>query len=265
MKSYIEGILRTLLHATVSFAAIMFLLSGKAWAQKAPALTETPSAEELLKASDKARGGALLGLTWNVAIDTVEDKEKVSLSYVVKVKNSDALAECSVPPKKKGETFVFNDRSLWYYKPGLKKPVSISSRQKLSGQAANGDIASTNYARDYEGKILGEEVLDGKPVYKLELKAKAKNVTYDGIRYWISKDQRLGIKAEFLTLQGKVFKIAVFEYGNTLEMDGKSFPFVSKMTITDAAFQENSTTMSYTKPVIQDHPASIFNVNNLIR
>lgn len=224
-----------------------------------------PSAEELLKLSDRSRGGALLGLTWDVGLETIEDKEKMSLSYIVKAKDNDALAECTAPAKKKGETYLFNDRSLWFYKPGVKKPVSISSRQKLSGQASNGDIASTNYARDYQGKVVGEETINGELTYKLELKAKAKNVTYDAINYWISKERHVGVKAEFLTIQGKVFKIALFEYNNTLEVSGKQLLFVSKMTVTDAAFPENITILTYSKPFIKDHPTSMFNINNLIR
>ena len=43
--------------------------------------------------------------------------------------------------------------------------MSISARQRLTGLAANGDIASTNYARDYEGTIVGEEVVDGEPTW----------------------------------------------------------------------------------------------------
>ena len=58
---------------------------------------------------------------------------------------------------------LFNDRIIWFVKPGLRRPVSISARQRLSGDAANGDIASTNYARDYEGTLAGEEAVNGEP------------------------------------------------------------------------------------------------------
>jgi hypothetical protein len=133
------------------------------------------------------------------------------------------------------------------------------------GQAANGDIASTNYARDYEGKIVGTETVNGQATWKLELKAKAKNVTYDQIRYWISKKEKLGIKAEFLTVSGDVFKRASFEYKNKIETDGKRMPFVSKMTITDAVNEKQVTTLNYKSPRPEKHPDSIFNVNNLLR
>ena len=224
-----------------------------------------PAAEELLKEADRARGAADDGIAWDIDVHTVEETKDSTVSYSVKVKGVDALAEATAPAKNKGEMMLFNDRNLWFFKPGLKKPVAISARQKLMGQAANGDIASTNYVRDYEGKIVGEEKVNGVDTWKLELKAKAKNVTYDGIRYWIDKAQKLGVKAEFLTVSGEVFKRAAFEYKNKMTAGGKDFPFVSKMSITDALNDKNLTTIVYASPRPEKVADSVFNVNNLVR
>ncbi len=232
-----------------------------------PSLAAEPSADELLKASDRARGSAAVtdGLTWEVTVDSDDGSTKNSVTYALKVKGADALAEAMAPPRNKGETMLFNDRNIWFFKPGLKKPVAISPRQKLMGQAANGDIASTNYARDYDGTLIGTEKVQGQDAWKLELKAKAKNVTYDRIRYWIGKKDRLGIKAEFLTVSGDVFKRATYEYKNKLDTDGKSMPFVSKVVITDAVNVKSKTDLIYKSPKPAKHADAVFNVNNLVR
>lgn len=224
-----------------------------------------PSAEELLKESDRARGAADDGVSWDIDLETFEGSSTNKVKYKVKVKGVDALAEAIAPARNKGEMYLFNDRTIWFFKPGLKKPVAISARQKLMGQAANGDIASTNYYRDYSGKIVGSEMVDGEDTWKLELKAKAKNVTYDGIRYWISKKDRIGIKAEFLTVSGEMFKSATFEYKNKVVKGSQTFPFVSKMTIVDAVNKSNKTIITYFEPKPEKHADSIFNVNNLLR
>jgi outer membrane lipoprotein-sorting protein len=258
------------LRVRVPLAALALTLAASAAAQ-------TPSAADLLKDADRARGAAEDGVSWEIDVQTVEDGTTSDVHYLVKVKGDDALAEATAPARNKGEMMLFNDRNLWFFKPGLKKPVSISARQKLMGQAANGDIASTNYLRDYDGKVVGEETVDGKPAYKLELKAKAKNVTYDGIRYWISKDQRVGVKAEFLTVGGEMYKTATFEYNNTMQAakpgsprdgvarGGADYPFVSKMVIVDALKPANKTTLDYQSPKAESHADSIFNVNNMVR
>ena len=223
------------------------------------------SAEQLLKDSDRARGALEGGITWEIDVDNIEDGHTNSVHYLVKVKGVDAVSEATAPARNKGEMMLFNDRNLWYFKPGLKKPMAISARQKLMGQAANGDIASTNYYRDYEGKIVGEDKVASIDCFRLELKARAKNVTYDGIRYWISKSAHLGIKAEFLTVGGDVFKSATFKYDNHLIVDGKDFAFVSIMDIADTLKPGNHTVLKYHKPRPETLPDSIFNVNNLVR
>jgi hypothetical protein len=227
----------------------------------------TPTVEEILRDADRARGAvaATDGVVWNIEVHTVEDGSKSDVSYLVKVKGNDALAQATAPARNKGEMMLFNDRNLWFFKPGIKKPVSISARQKLMGMASNGDIASTNYVRDYDGKLVGEEKIEGQDTFKLELKAKAKNVTYDGIRYWVSKKDRLGVKAEFLTVSGEIFKAATFEYKNSMSLGGKPYPFINKMTITDAQNKANQTTINYNSPKPEKHADSIFNVNNLVR
>lgn len=230
------------------------------------ALGQTPSAENLLKQADRARGTVESGVRWVSQVKTLDADGEKTVRYDVKVKGIDALAEAVEPARNKGETMLFNDRNLWFFKPGLKKPMAISPRQKLMGQAANGDIASTNYYRDYEGKVVGEDSVDGQPCYKLELKAKAKNVTYDGIRYWITKDTRLGIKADFLTLSGETFKLATMEYKNKIkDKTNIDQTFISKMTITDALNPKNQTTIIYESLVLEDQPDKIFNINNISR
>jgi hypothetical protein len=224
-----------------------------------------PDALTLLQEADRARGAAEGGITWQVEVASVEGGKSTNVSYRVKVKGVDALAEALEPARNRGELILFNDRNLWFFKPGIKKPVVISARQKLMGQAANGDIASTNYARDYDGKVVGQEKVNGEDCYKLELKAKAKTVTYDGIRYWISVKDRVGVKAEFLTVGGTVFKTATFEYKNKFSGGGKEFPFVSKMTIVSAQNAADQSSLTYGIPAKEDHADSLFNVNNLVR
>ncbi len=226
---------------------------------------DPPTAQQLLQDADRARGGLASGITWTVTLTATEDGTTTTRAFLVKARGNDALSEALSPPRYKGEIMLFNDRTIWFHKPGLRKPVSISARQRLSGDAANGDIASTNYARDYEGVIDGEEDVDGEPTYRLDLKARARNVTYDRIRYWISKKRHLGVRAEFLTVGGDVFKTAQFVYGNRLKIDGTEYDFVSRMTIRDATGAGTVTVLDFEAPRAETHATSLFNINNVVR
>ncbi|HET8540977.1 MAG TPA: outer membrane lipoprotein-sorting protein, partial [Anaeromyxobacter sp.] len=225
-----------------------------------------PDAASLLRASDRARGGLEKGVTWTLGLESTEEGVTTSRSMIVRARGNDALVDTLAPPRRKGEVYLFNDRTIWFVKPGLRRPVAISARQRLQGEASNGDVASTNYARDYEGAVVGEDAVDGEPAWRLELTARTKDVTYDRIRYWISKKRRLGVKAEFLTVSGDLFKTAVIEYGPRVrEPGGAEVDFPSRVTIRDAMGAGNVTVLAYESPRAERHPPAIFNVNNVAR
>ncbi len=250
-----------------NFKAAALLLGLTSIAQIVQA--QTPNAADLLKSADRARGGLVSGIEWTVNIDSVEDGDRSNRSFLVRARDVNALVQATAPARNKGEVFLFNDHDLWFAKPGLKKPVAISARQRLSGQAANGDIASTHYSRDYnatiENKGESKVMVDGQAVYVMKLKAKDSKVTYDQIRYYVSEKSGLALKAEFMTLQGDVMKVAKFEYSNQISSGSERFPFVSKMTIQDAKFPENTSVIQYSDPRSKESPQSLFNVNNLSR
>lgn len=241
----------------MKFYSIILVLLGS--------IAHADMASDLLAASDRGRGDIKEGISWESKIESVEDGESSIRQFEIKAKDHDAYVEATQPARNKGEIYIFNDRNMWFFKPSLKKPVSISSRQKLTGQAANGDIASTHYARDYNAKLERTEMLNGARTYVLMLTAKGEDMTYDKIRYWIDEKTKLAVKAEFLTLQGQPFKIGVMEYENKLQVKKKTTPFISKLTITDAKFPKNKSIIMYSKPKTEDIPVSLFNVNNLSR
>lgn len=220
---------------------------------------------ELLKASDRSRGSLEGGLTWESEVTTIEDNESSTRKFKIRAVGVDANVEALEPARNKGEVYLFNDRTMWFFKPSLKKPVAISSRQKLSGQAAIGDIASTHYARDYTPTIEKTETINGEKVYVLMLQAKANNLTYDKIRYWVSDKSKRAIKAEFLTLQGQPFKRATLEYDNKILINGNNVDFVSRMEIVDAKYENNKSILKYINPKLESHSKTIFQVNNLKR
>lgn len=220
--------------------------------------------EEILKKADNARGN-VEGIEWEINLESVEHGRKQFRTLRIKAKDVNSLAEFLSPAKVKGNKILMLDRNMWFVKPGLRKPVPISPRQKLMGGASNGDIASTNYAGDYKSEGVSSDSINGEPCYLFDLAAVDKNATYDRIKYWISKKRFLGLKAEFYTVSGKMFKSADFEYENSVIIDGIPQPFVSKMVIRNAVVEEDITTMEYHNLELKNIPDSTFNLNLLVR
>jgi hypothetical protein len=219
--------------------------------------------QDIIYRADQARGNLTGGVEWNVQIVSVDKDYTQEREIAVKSKAYDFLAKFTAPPRMKRQKLLMVKNNMWFMKPGLRKPVPISPRQRLLGGASYGDIAATNYAEDYDPTAVTEAVFRGEACYVYDLKANKKNVTYDRIKYWIAKERLVGVKAEFYTVSGKKFKSATFEYKNRLEKDGLTHALISKMIIKDTFLKENTTTLTYSSYLLVAVPASTFNINSL--
>lgn len=222
------------------------------------------SPKEILAKADEARGN-VEGIEWEIDIESLEGGRQQQRTIRVTARDFNSLAEFLAPANVKGQKLLMLDRNMWFVKPGLSKAVPISPRQKLVGGAANGDIASTNYAGDYEVIKSSDDTVNGEPCHLFDLRAADKKVTYDQIRYWVSKGRLLGLKAEFYTVSGKMFKTASFAYENSITVEGKPQAFISQIVITSAIVKEDVTTMSFRKVRIRKVPDAAFNLNLLIK
>jgi len=229
------------------------------WCYESPA---EMTAQQILKTADEARGN-LNGVEWELLITSAGDKAGNEMIFNVKARGFDILAENLYPAKDKGNKVLMVNGNMWFYKPGLSRAVPIARRQKLIGNAAYGDIASTNYAEDYTPSLLPEEIVNGEKCYVFDLKAKTNKATYDRVMYWISVTRLVGVKAQYYTVSGKRFKSATMEYENQVEIDGKKRPFVSKMKIEDELVSEKITLLDFTKTKIGPIPNYVFNINLL--
>jgi len=219
--------------------------------------------KQILKEADEARGN-LKGVKWTVDIDAVDNGKKYNNSMNVSARGYDFLAIFTEPAKAKGQRVLFVERNMWYTKPGVKKPVPISSRQKLVGGAAYGDIAATDFANDYNAVPLPDETVDGVDCYVFDLSAANSRTTYDRVKYWVSKERKVGVKAEYYAVSGKMFKSARFEFDESVTVDGVNKPFISKIVITDTLIRENITTMKFSSPKMTPLSDAMFDVNLLM-
>jgi outer membrane lipoprotein-sorting protein len=125
------------------------------------------------------------------------------------------LVRFVAPARDAGKLMLRNGADLWFYDPATKASVRISPQQRLLGQASNGDVMSTNLARDYEAERVGEEVVkDGQgqdcACVRLKLKATGSHVPYPAVDYWIDPISRRPVMARFFTGEGRLLKTAYF-------------------------------------------------------
>jgi hypothetical protein len=148
----------------------------------------------LIERSDRARGGHLPGVAWTIEIVSNDGDREAHQAMAAVTRSGDTRVDYTAPERMNGQFVIMLGRNMWFSSPGLRRPVPISPRQRLVGQAAMGDIASTNYRDDYSARFIREETWGGERCAVLDLTAKAKNVTYDRIRYWVSESRVVGTR-----------------------------------------------------------------------
>jgi hypothetical protein len=226
-------------------------------------LTAANGPRDILRKADQSRGN-LEGITWKVVLANAATRSE-TMTFDVKARGFDILAENLAPPKDRGNKVLMVNGNMWFHRPGLSKAVPISQRQRLMGNAAYGDIAATNYAEDYEATPLEDESVNSEVCHVFDLKAKDSRAAYDRIKYWISKNRGVGVKAEYFTVSGKRFKSATMDNTNKVRIDGEVRPFISKIIIYDELLSSNVTTLDLTRPTFRKLASYIFDVNLLIK
>lgn len=213
---------------------------------------------DIVKKADQKRGLGNVSHSFKVTITNSGDA-KVEV-YKVSFKDMNAsLTEQLEPERAKGRKMLMKDYDMWLFTPNIKKPLRISLEQKLSGEVSYGDIAKTNYAEDYDAKLLSTEKVNNKEVYKIELTAKNKKVTYGKIEYLVDTKDNNPVEAIFFALSGKPLKRAEFLDFKPVKGQSRS----TKMLIHDYLLKDKTSTMVFSEHNPEKFEESIFNKDRL--
>lgn len=165
----------------------------------------------------------------------------------------------NAPSADRGKIILRNGNILWLYDPSSRASVRISPRQRLLGNASNGDVVSTNLVGDYRPTMVGTEVIaDGdrqnRECYKLRLASRDSSTPYGAIDFWVDAATARPVKGKYYTSSGSLIKVAW--YRNFRNEMGAARPM--EVIIADG-FDPNKVTvmrMSGFRP--RDLPASWF-------
>lgn len=176
--------------------------------------------DDLLEKTDSIRNP---GETFEMTIAVEGEDSKQVFQVFLKGKEK-TLIVTKEPARDRGRNMLMLDRDFHAYVPNLKRSMRLSLAQKLTGQVANGDIARTRWAGDYNVTQEGEKANE----LQLLLKAKKENLTYAWIRLWVEKNTSRPLRTEYLALNGKtILKRAWFENYKTIL--GQSRPSVIRI------------------------------------
>jgi outer membrane lipoprotein-sorting protein len=156
------------------------------------------------------------------------------------------------PPRDAGK-MVLLGHVLWFYDPSSKTSVRISPQQRLTGQAAIGDVLTANLAIDYTAALVGPEAITDaehaqRQTWHLDMKAASESATYNRVEYWVEQGTYRPVKAKFYSDSGRLLKILYYRSfaqrlgaerpGGAVIIDAVDSSLVTTVEFADSKFQD---------------------------
>ena len=222
--------------------------------ERMPASVEEPSAEDILKRADEVRNPSE-SFFMKVKVTNKGEEEKPSQFNVSIKGNNKTLIKTLLPKRDRGRNLLMLDENMWVYIPNLKRSVRVGLSQKLTGQAANGDISRMRWSGDYTPKLLKAT----KKSWLLHLQAKKKGLTYEQLKVLISKKGFKPRQAHLMSVSGKLLK--KIYYQGYKKLAGRLRP--SQMNIVDAINDNKKSLIEIEAMEERDFQTALFNKRNL--
>lgn len=235
------------------------------------ALAFAQGAQEIVAASDKIRNPEQPFRSTLTLSEYVSGQERSHSGFVLFSKEDGAghfrnLLEYVEPPRDSGKRVLLDGRSFWFFDPASQASVRISAQQRLTGQAAIGDVLTVNLAADYSASLTGTDTIDDaarqkRNCWHLDLKAASEIAVYNRVEYWVEQGSFRPVKGKFYSDSGRLLKIIY--YRNFVERLGAVRP--AEAVIIDAVDSSLATIATLGESHFQDVPDAWFQRDYLPR
>jgi len=141
--------------------------------------------------------------------------------------NKKSFTEYLYPERERGIKMLKLEDRLWIYSPSTDRTIQLSGhmlRQSVMGS----DLSYEDMMEDrklseiYSSKILGEETIEGRKVWILELTASVENVSYYKRKMWVDQERFIPLQEELFAKSGQMLKKTVMS--EIVQIDGRWYP-----------------------------------------
>lgn len=153
------------------------------------------------------------------------NRSMTSISY--SVGNKQSFTEYLSPARDKGTKMLKLENQLWIYSPSTDRIIQISGhmlRQSVMGSDLSyEDMMDDRKLTDvYSAKVTGNETIDGRNTYVLELTAKVEDVAYHSQKIWVDTEHFVPLKQEMYAKGGQLLKRSTLS--DVRQIQGRWFP-----------------------------------------
>ncbi|HPE86683.1 MAG: outer membrane lipoprotein-sorting protein [Bacteroidia bacterium] len=139
-----------------------------------------------------------------------------------------SYSEYLAPAREKGTKMLKLEDKLYIYSPSTDRTIQISGhmlRQSMMGSDLSyEDMMEENKLEDaYDAVVTGEEKIEQKRCYILELIANKKDVNYYMRKVWVDTERYIPMKEELYAKSGKMLKTTILS--DIRQVDGRWYPY----------------------------------------
>lgn len=148
--------------------------------------------------------------------------------------NDKSFSEYLSPEREKGTKMLKLADRLWIYSPATDRTIQLSGHM-LKQSVMGSDLSYEDMMENrkmiemYAATVVGEEMIDGRKTWVLELKAKVDNATYEQRKSWIDQERFVPLQEELYAKSGQLLKKVVLS--EVKKIGSKWVP--TKMNYTD--------------------------------
>lgn len=138
-----------------------------------------------------------------------------------------SLSEYLSPAREEGTKMLKLEDQLWIYSPSSDRTILISGhmlRQSVMGS----DLSYEDMMEDrkltevYNAKVTGEEKIEDRDTWVLQLQAKVDDATYQSRKLWVDQERYVPLKEELYAKSGQLLKKTTMK--DVEQIDGRWYP-----------------------------------------
>lgn len=141
--------------------------------------------------------------------------------------DDESFSEYLSPAKEKGTKMLKLEDKLWIYSPKTDRIIQLSGHM-LKQSVMGSDLSYEDMMEDrelldlYAAEVLGDEVIDGRTTWILELIAVVDDINYHKRKMWVDQERYVPLKEELYAKSGQLLKKTIMS--DVMKIQGRWFP-----------------------------------------
>jgi outer membrane lipoprotein-sorting protein len=141
--------------------------------------------------------------------------------------NKKSFTEYLTPAREQGTKMLKLENQLWIYSPSTDRIIQISGhmlRQSVMGSDLSyEDMMDDRKLTDiYSAAMAGDEEIDGRKAWILDLTATASDVAYQKVKMWVDSERFVPLREDLFAKSGQLLKRSTFS--DVKQIGGRWFP-----------------------------------------